>query len=208
MLPTEKASNLHINNYYNELFYVKEDVANSVEDTTLINFNLLYILSDEEIKEGDWCYTGQLIRKCVGFALDGCPRLQVNGDDITGCVDYPGAKKIVATTYTSLTPSGTTVFGKSTGILTLPQIPESFIKYFVEKNGKVDEVEVEYEYGGSIKLRRGGESHMFKLKLTDNNEVIIHLPEEDMYTRRMLTKFALNQNIPIPTLDKWIEENL
>ena len=79
----------------------------------------LYILSDEKIKEGDWC-------------------LNLDTNDIfkLGKYGVNNAKKIIATTDTSLG---------------LPLIPESFIKYYISEYNKgniITDVEVEYEDNG------------------------------------------------------------
>jgi len=71
----------------------------------------------------------------------------------------------------------------------LPQIPESFIKAYVEANGEIDEVMVEYEsdcvcdswaklsqceFEYEQNNRRGMCSKPFRLKTRDDNTVIIH----------------------------------
>jgi len=77
---------------------------------------------------------------------------------------------------------------------------------------------VEYEFGGSIKLRQGGESHMYKLKLRDDNTVIIHKVKKEMYSeeevRKLIKSFvdyhSLEEraNCSDKSVNKWIEENL
>ncbi len=133
----------------------------------------LYILSDEEIKEGDWYYS----------SLDICSR-----DDrgirnfMPEPEDLKYSKKIIATTNPKLLTTRISVdqdFNES--YIPVPQVPQSFVELFAKEQG-IDKVLVEYKETG-ISQERGGrtvgmttESYGFKqaLKLT-NNEINIKL---------------------------------
>ena len=83
----------------------------------------------------------------------------------------------------------------------LPQIPESFIKYYIEKQGKVGDVETLYNFTG--------------ITISGENEIIIKLPKEKMYSRDEVEKecrLAFIAGFSVPStkigIDKWIKENL
>jgi hypothetical protein len=129
----------------------------------------LYILSDEEIKEGDWIY----------HHLDGkivfCDKEHF--DILQGCTDKTkyGYKKIIATTDTKLGyisnkeilqyDQRSKIEGWHKGFIPLPQPSQSFIQRYIEKyneNEQITEVMVECEtyfltdYDTPIYLREGG----------------------------------------------------
>lgn len=200
MLPTLGKSNIYKVN--NDLFCYIPGVER--EPLNCENYHL-YLVSDEEIKEGDWHW---------------------NSDDnsIRQAKLNLGIKapKIIATTDKSIRNTHQIIDKEENinypYIEPLPQIPESFIKYFVEKQGKVDSVEVEYEeikgrwitpvgmYGPGYYA-----DSRFELKLTSNNEVIITIPEEKLYTREEVIKLCHkmnNRSYSYTQFDKWIEDNL
>jgi len=105
----------------------------------------------------------------------------------------------------------------------LPRIPESFIKAYVKANG-INKVMVEcYWAKGKDELDANGRAmttNYEKLKLTDNNEVIISVPErvititkveEKMYSRdeviALINKHR-KETYNGYSSSKWIEENL
>lgn len=110
----------------------------------------LYILSNEQINEGDW----------IGYPnLKNWVPVQYLKGDLTGL-----EKKIIASTDSSLTVEmiGSQVlnrnkscedygFKSGVGLLShvrvesLPKLPEDFIKKYVESNGSIKQVLVEYE---------------------------------------------------------------
>lgn len=92
----------------------------------------LYILSDDEIKLGDWISDGKNIY-FVCVLLDG----------------YINLRKIIATTN---------INGTNTYIRMLPSIPESFIEKYISafNNGNViEEIRVEYEEVDNPKFKIG-----------------------------------------------------
>lgn len=82
------------------------------------NYKHLYLVSNEEIKEGDW-YIFPTV-KPAGFSI-----AQYKYEENSISLGNLKAKNIIATTDSELK---------------LPQIPQDFIKYFVEKQGNVGKV--------------------------------------------------------------------
>lgn len=106
--------------------------------------------------------------------------------------------------------------------ISLPQIPESFIKEYVKAQGKITQVQVEYDQE-IIDLGWHGSTlaEEFTPKLTSSNELIISLVEPKMYTRdevKHLMDISISRGVQLKTdlkvihkkdhIDKWIEENL
>jgi len=207
ILPTEDKSHIYLVHKTNRLGYVTgkypEDLKQFPQTVEETRNQHLYILSDDEIKEGDW----------VLFKYGDNPN---TAEDVLQCIKTKGeylyhkdgntgldmCKKIIATTDKSLY----TTIGEYYNAYNkeLPQIPESFIKEFVKSNGKIDEVEVEYRV-----------TNMFTtLKLTPNNEVIISTIEEKMYSREEVVG-SINEFFRWCTdlrsedeVKEWIEDNL
>lgn len=165
MFPTnEKASVLFLSHLTNKLgFEIKERTRSN-----RLQNQHLYILSDEEIKEGDWCIN----------PITKLP-FQVKVIERNRLVYPENSKKIIATTdkleisnnfeYTQLLPSDDFKFY-------LPQIPQSFIEYFVTEYNKgniITEVMVEYEeIVGDEPFR----THLgFKLKINPDNTINIKI---------------------------------
>lgn len=118
----------------------------------------LYLVSEEEIKEGDWIY--DIRDKYLG---------KHSGNSMHPHYEKANYRKVIATT------------DKSLG---LPLIPDSFIKLYVEKNGEIDRVRLKcYQLKPTTltmdEIRTG-------LKLTDQSEVIILPIEDKMYNREKL----------------------
>ena len=192
----------------------------------------LYIISDDEIKKGDY------------YIIDNIPELLKN-NGLRFIDNY--CKKVIATTDTSLEPRN--LYGNSGLFKTkLPRPSQQFIKKFVEEYNKgniIEDVLVEYEEGKSYS---GNEGLIIKewLKINPKDNPITIKKAKDSYSReevdRMLDEqaskttaemmekfkdyksreeiksllfkftnhFDLKRNIEI-TLDmqsKWLEENL
>mgnify|MGYP007048010843 FL=1 len=180
MLPTEKTS--YIYKSEQGLHFSLSTVKGI---GTLTNQHL-FLISDDEIKIGDWymyCnYEDNTwwLRQCT-LAEGNIIRSEMGSCLKSEC------KKVIASTDPKLQLSG---------------ISKQFIKAYVKANG-IDEVMVEYitststyfhdmTKGGSI--RRGDDVKIIpRLKLTDNNEVIIHLEkEEKVYSRVELPNIILS----------------
>jgi len=220
MLPTEKASTLGFAG--DKLHYSKTEG----EKTSFYIPQHLYILSDEEIKEGDWFIHINLKKtfKCCKASSNTIWANDMEmGDMVNRC------KKVIATRDKSLKVI-TGIVGSGTGEQ-LPQIPQSFVPIFVKAYNEGNPItEVELECKGTMN---------WDIKLTESNEVIISLPEEKMYSKKeimnliedilldtdiVIEKFGestdthkqcrltitiVNNEISqIEGLDKWIEKNL
>lgn len=201
MLPTEKETHLS----ENEL-----GINYNKDAQKMLYGQHLYLISDDKIKEGDWCY-GEDKRPVHKYQYECEERY---------------CKKVIASTDLSLTPNLTTDYGKTIGMFIMPTLSEDFIKAYVKANGEIDEVYVEYEEKADgvigINTNGGGKAigitnQRWELKLTDNNEVIILMIEEKMYSRDEVIKLinkawiqggkdCMNSTYNGP--DKFIKENL
>src|SRR5690606_18946949 len=134
----EKASPIFIGKRDNKLHYFfKGDKPNNAI------FQHLYILSNEEIKEGDWCILDLGIFnkpvKVISVREDN-PIFKVKIDG--GIARLEKLRKIIATTDSSLNEQDR-FNGKSWEKL-LPRPSNEFLKKYCELGG-IDEVLVEYE---------------------------------------------------------------
>ncbi len=159
MLPSSKGNLYKVPNHKG-LFIMTETETNNTTYT-----QHLYILSDDEIKERDWCYNSKLPSKIYQFGK--------------GIADKE-SKKIIATTDSSLNlPLISSVDSK---------VFFSFIHYFISEYNKgniITEVKVEYEEP----------IHLFstpKLKINQDNTINISLVEEKLYTREQMLQYILN----------------
>lgn len=209
-LQTEKQSNL----YYDNLRNVYKDY---LSNATMDRKHHLYLVSEREIKEGDYFYSefkgDKRILKCDKFA-----------------VPFPKDKKIEATTDKSLgytcescdgkqindeeaciTCGGRGITGK------LPQIPESFIQAYVKANGEIKSVNIEMEeYAvGNYGMSDGEPTIDTRIKTRENNTVICH--QSRTYTREEAVKLMndyrdyssnFNPGERRLTASEFIEENL
>lgn len=230
MLPIENYSDIvHSTSKYGGLFLSRhyspmKDMGDSYQH--------LYLTSDEEIKEGDWVIYQTASKSWRMYGKCNKEKVQSANKD----VDY---YKIIATTDKSLKID--TNLEDRVDVLydnKLPQIPESFIKYYVEKQGKVGDVELEYNdrylgYACGNTILTVGEhsqeiegtakdTRVFSLNLTDNNEIIIDIPkeEEKMYSRDEVEELIRRScsDMMLYSLDnfsgkrlimnEWIKENL
>lgn len=146
------------------------------------NFYHLYIISSEEIKEGDWymyCHFGEWIISNSRETL----KNETNTLENLNKDDY--FKKIIATTDKSLTKG---MYCVSTGKYqeSLPQPSQSFIEKFVDEYNKgniITEVMVEYEepyknlVGSMVGSNIGHfiltEENKYRIKINPNNTINI-----------------------------------
>ncbi len=156
--------------------------------------NHLYLTSDEDIKENDWC-----VDIISGWLYQA---------GLTPTTKWEEQKKIIATTDTLNTRNS---LGSGDIPPLLPGIPEFFIKYYVEKQGKVGDVICEYNEiepffkGSMIEYKKE-----LILNLTDENEIMLAIIEDTkMYSREEVEKaMDWNGKITQEAKDKWIKENL
>jgi hypothetical protein len=152
MLPTEKSNMCHLTGIDN----IKEwniapnrnaFITNKSHGIILQPFDI-YFTSDEEIKGGDWYYN------TTDDKIDTTKWAHI----LTLINQHPKAEKIVASTDPSLG---------------LPAIPESFLKQYVDVDGKIDMVRLEI-VGEDILVEHRALGIMTKyLKLTVANKVVI-----------------------------------
>jgi len=208
MLPTEKAEGyglLKTNNSTKLEYCGDRYFTQSYLKDTNRTYQHLYLTSNEEIKEGDYYITDIGIFKCSG-----CETKR----------ELSLFKKIIATRDKSLTkyiPKG--VGDKYSYPLTefIPQIPESFIKAYVEAQGNIKEVLVEYEFTKTYVDSQDAYGYdNIKLKLRPDNTVIIH--QAKTYTRdevvilldRLRAEMYRDYDslAAIKDYEQWIQNNL
>ena len=221
MLPTNKKSKLVLS-YCNELAINWTYDLAKFDDAT---YQHLYILSDEEIKEGDWVYD-KLNNKVY----------QANSIVIHNMksMEYEiFLEKIIATTDKSLAKTiklNYIQFGdkvEETRLEFLPQPSQQFIEKFVEEYNKgnvITDVMVEYEELSYQKeldkpIHKGLGVYRFdetvpynKLKISKDNTITIR-KVKDSWSRdeveNLMRQAAYQvQLLTIGDFDKWIEENL
>lgn len=172
MLPTEKATGLckdkRATNYPNLLNHHKPNFYNELgtNDKWTENYHL-YIISDDEIKEGDWYInTAQLPNKVLQHSKEGVEFAKRHNMILS---------KIVATTDKSLFKDKENIGGYKQ---TIPQIPESFIQAYIKayNEGKpITEVDLEMEEYGFYGT---GMNHpLQKIKTRPDNTVILSRSE-------------------------------
>lgn len=104
----------------------------------------LYILSSEEIKEGDLCLIDNNVGQSKGYQVLQCKKIDIdNGWYYFKDFKTGRCKKIIATTdkYLSIKKPSEQSPNREKF---LPRPSDDFIKAFVEKQGKIDKVLVEY----------------------------------------------------------------
>jgi hypothetical protein len=211
MLPTNVLSNISLSKKTNNL------VCNSNKHDTLSMFtnHHLYIISDNEIKKGDWCL--DTVHNIL-FISDGNLELYKSTD-----------KKIIATTDTSLKK----VVGIGT-FAAFPQPSQQFIEKYIESYNKgevIANVLIEYKnytkgnlYGNPMMIKpeilnrlkinpKDNTITIKKLKDSWNREEVINLIKASIYAQNYdiyVTKYPDNtiNKIDDKSLNKWIEKNL
>lgn len=147
----------------------------------------VYLTTDEEIKEGDWFISNRDIH-------------QYEGDKIPEILKL-GYRKIVATTDTSLN---------------LPQIPQEFLKKYCEADGKIEEVEIEYE---EKQVFESAEDYDYgfglKIKVDSNNCVIIGKSKDSWSREEVILELrTMHINLygageyDLSRVEDWIKDNL
>lgn len=150
LVPTKNESNIA---FYQEGTSYNKPVLQIVKYTSSdYTYQHIHILSDEDIKEGDWyiCW----------LTVNGIPTdYELYQATIKDSVDLFSSannyKKIIATTDSSLKIEGECKIRSGKRIerfpteSMLPQIPSSYIQYYIEQYNKgnvIEEVVVEHEY--------------------------------------------------------------
>ncbi len=159
----------------------------------------LYFTTDEEIKEGDWFIH---------------PDATVPQNDFNHV--YVDCRKIIATTDPKLLKPQIKQVNwiGSERIMSLPQIPQSFIEEYC-KAGGIDKVLVEWE--NRVSTDDVPPYYINRPKVDSNNCIIAHPVEEKMYSREeiiikldnlLLQDVLKLDSTQTETLDKWIKKNL
>lgn len=158
-------------------------------------FQNLYVISNEEIKEGDWCLGGDRIFHNT-VQLDA----------------YINIYKIVASTDKSLkeTVSYDTDGKTPNGYAAIPTIPESFVNAYIEaynENKPITEIDLEME-----EFSRQVPS-ITRIKTRSDGSIINH--ESKMYSREDVKKLiyefstkVFSEKFEADDTNKWIEEHL
>lgn len=198
----------------------------------------LYILSKDEIKEGEYGINGyNEVVKFVSKIKDEVTVIRVS--DNCKIIGAFLPKKIIATTDSSLEIyTGEVVKNRYAIKTTIPQIPQSFIEYFISEYNKGNViskvlVEVEKLFGGNSFVQRGKEPSKkeklrgcydngkqitgkwkelfyYELKLNQNNEISILTEQKQSYSREEVIELLkkLPYNPGKQEIDKWIKQNL
>jgi len=210
MLPTNKSKLIKVINPDMRISLHKNLVDK--ESKTVFQAQHLYIISDDEIKEGDWCLEGSEVFQVEEFNL------------ITGiCRDSKGnpfitdaCEKIIATTDNSLKR----VVGIGT-FAPLPQPSQQFIEQYIEAYNKgevITDVLIEYKnnYDLHYYTPAGGiecckKIDNWKLLINPDNTINIK-PIKDSWNREeveTLLMLAFNsKRSSITRQEEWIKENL
>lgn len=201
------------------LFMTKEQ-----GDKSFLKPQHLYILSDDEIKEGDWFYNKLLnnIFQCVEVLKDDLSNhIHFRDESGSRVVDINYCKKVIATTDKSLKLKETlfenVVIKKEWINKPLPEPSPQFIQKYIEewnKGNKIEYVNVEYEAIGN--WRHAEFIHTKDIPKVDKNNYITITKVKDSWNKEEVIEFAkkverlINENkstyTDIP--ERFIEENL
>jgi len=216
MLPTnEKAEGRVLLLRNNILTYQKEYFTKIYLEKTRTKSFYLYILSDEEIKEGDWMYRKGAEPITIKQAEKGTtsPRLS-----------SLGWLKIIATTDNSLTFLKKARPDHSDPVSWYyPQPSQSFLEVFVREYNKgnvIKEVMVEYETIINQETQLGNKDNLpltkeaIKINFKDNTITIKRVKEN--WSREEVKSIILDfadfngsfKRDGVDWIDKWIEQNL
>lgn len=231
MLPTKEKARLAAHKD-GKLQLFSEDIKLTEEHQCNI-----YILSDEEIKEGDWCIDLRPIRgvnvfKCTGFSKS----IGFDGWIKTGTVILDPknqCKKIIATTDSSLITykDGTNpIIGEFIPVR-LPQPSQQFLEVFVREYNEgnvIKEVMVEYE-SHTDNMPENEDEILFpwrayidyRIKISQNNTITIKRVKDNWNRNEVLQLCwtAYTSSLPkmspkhieeviLPEFNKWNKENI
>ncbi len=204
MLSTNQKANLYLASKL-VLTFVRESI-----DGESANQHL-YILSNEEIQEGDWVYNENI----------GIFQILSDSEPISDC------KKVIASTSSLKIRDSFKVSSLESTYSNLPTISRDFIEEYVKefnKGNQITEVMVEYEEILTDKIltshTTGTEYYERKkvLKLNNQNEISISKVETKMYSRKEVIELCKSSyeagsnhsdGIYSPIdLNDWIKENL
>jgi len=201
MLPTNNKTNLWISTQTNIFRYSSA----CIDDMRLANSYHLYIISDDEIKEGDWVICNgskNTIQKII--EINEHNELELSKGY---CLPKILCKKIIATTDILFAPTDDMINPY------LPQPSQQFIEKYIESYNKgevITDVLVEYETI-SKPVHDYPLNVIKQLKVNPKNNTITIKKVKDNWNREevfaLITTFN-KANIDTPNVVKWIEENL
>ena len=182
-MTTENESRIHM---LNEVVLYQSVGAFIQADKINYQSQHLYIISEDEIKEGDWCITGlRIIRKCKSVLYSNNNFKSINGYEFEDKTkdSRSSCKKIIATTDQSLliniscncceSYQNSNCNEKGDGIICyqkLPQPSKEWIDYYISEYNKgniITDVLVEYEEIYSDY----GETDIFDLVCTHHGKI-------------------------------------
>lgn len=205
-LSTTNDSNIYLKPQNGHLVIVTDTRVKRYVTTFNFPKQHLYIISDDEIKEGDWFYN--IHSKIVGRAA-----FDFGKDDL--------AKKVIATTDTSLYIHQKETVSLSERVFYLFQSSQQFIEKYIEEYNKgnvITDVLVEYEYlldnrvvlpYWNLKVNiKDNTITIKKLKETYNKEELCQILEK--YTSFIWSEVGIHYPISlgIDAKDKFINNEL
>ena len=207
MLPTDQKSFLFLKSH-NDLEY---NFINPIHGINYLGWKYqhLYILSDDEIKEGDFIYH---------FIYHRLDSIIVKWDGLDTPREY-GYNKVIASTDPFLKITTDNFFAddpKRPIKLPLPSIPQSFIEEYVSeynKGNKIEEVMIEYDPEFEEWSDESG-VYMIEESIKFNPDNTINIKKvKDSWTRdEVIALHKLNcerlTNSYVSSDIKWIEDNL
>lgn len=237
MLPTEDKTTIIYNSSLKIIGDDKYFSKVAVQLNNYINYQHLYITSDDEIKENDWCLCF-INNKYQIRQVDRLGHSENIITTIVTSVNLLDCKKIIATTDKLKTGQHTLKdnqgYAPIKGIVTideyLPQPSQAFIEKYCELGG-IDKVLVEYEENGlrcykcgkdeeycikHLKNCLGYFESKYKLKTDSSNNIITSFIK-DNYSKEevetLLFNYAndnalLSTKSDIKQFNYWIEQNL
>lgn len=230
-LPTEDKTKLHKDSR-SHIDYIVYSTEDTVDASKVLIPQHLYLTSDEQPIEGDHviCYYDDSNEPILSILHtifndeEGVTFQTRKNNNPDGRFTLNNIKKIIATTDKSLTSiiiQGETDYfngddGKKLNTSKiLPQIPEFFIKYYVEKQGKVGQTALQYFW---INRKRNQliEEREYKLKVSDENEIMpaIIETEDKIYNREeviqkgrdLLGHLEIDESDAQEWFDTWVKE--
>lgn len=168
----------------------------------------LYIITDEEIKEGDWFYDGESVLQCSRVT-------DVIIDTQGQWSNIKTSRKIIATTDKSLTTDNRTFIFAQSERRHLSQPSESFIQRFIEEYNKGNVItDVMVEYAEHRSKQGDYEGEYLKINPKDNTITIRKV--KDTWTREEVIELVNNWRktsgenniLTKDTFNKWIAKNL
>lgn len=229
MLPTENKSSIW-SQRWGKICYNKKTIEH-IQDENKYN---LYVISNDNIKNGDWCYdkTNNRIVNFI-YLVEGtknhCFVSSIIGNEkeiakSSYSLDKTDLQKIIATTDTSLKISideyyNTSSHGRVYYTKELPQPSQQFIEKYIESYNKgevIDDVLVEYEeINIGLNLTRGIKylvnTFENKLKINPKDNTITIKKLKDSWNRKEIRGLLIKFHNEFPeryNLEQWIKENL